>query len=331
MQLSAADKATLFRELGKLITAGFHLDRSVALLLGQNPPPARRAFLDGLQRGLARGEGIASSIAQENAALVSGLDLSLITAGEASGRLAEPFEHLARYYEAVDAGLRQALGALIYPLILAHLGIVLPAVPELVAGGEAAAILTGVLVRLGLFWVAIFIGWRLWLLASATALRSAEMDRWLGRLPWIGPVRRHWALARFTQVFHAGLLAAMRMTQITRMAGEAAQSGLLQAGAESAAARLELGDPLASSLRASGAFPQLFTDSVATAEEAGSVDKEMARWAAAETELAAESMRRLALWLPKLGYTLVVLYVAWRIINMVLGIYQPLFDVMKES
>ncbi len=73
-----------------------------------------------------------------------------------------------------------------------------------------------------------------------------------------------------------------------------------------------------------GAFATDFIHALATAEEVGKLDEEMARWTAAETMLANEAIERASQWLPKIGYVLVVGFVAYRIITMMQGIYAPL-------
>lgn len=330
MKFTAAEKAMLYREMAKLIGADFHVDRAVALLLGQQPGGGKKAYLEGLQRGLERGAGVAAALKAENASLISELEIALVEAGESSGKLAQPFEHLARYFAAVDAGVRQAKNAMIYPLILAHLGLLLPAIPGVILGAEGSGI-GGVLVKVLVLWAVIGMVGFVWNGLSKKAVSNASVDAMLNRLPLLGPVRQHWALARFTQVFHAGLLAAMRMTHITRMAGNASQSGTYREGAERAVIHLEEGAPLAEALRTSQSFPRMFVDSIATAEEAGSVDGEMLRWAQAEGDLASEATQRASLWLPKVGYALVVLYVAWQIISTVQGIYAPMFELLEEG
>ena len=329
MKFTAAEKAMLYREMAKLIGADFHVDRAVALLLGQQPSGGKKMYLEGLQRGLEKGEGVAAALKAENAGLITELEIALVEAGESSGKLAQPFEHLARYFGAVDAGTRQAKSAMIYPLILAHLGLLLPAIPGVILGAEGSGI-GGVLVKVVVLWGVIGIAGFAWRVLSKKAVSNAAVDAMLNRLPLMGPVRQHWALSRFAQVFHAGLLAAMRMTHITRMAGNASQSGTYREGAERAVIHIEDGAPIAEALRVSQSFPRLFVDSIATAEEAGSVDREMLRWAQAEGELASEATQRAALWLPKVGYALVVLYVAWQIISTVQGIYAPMFELLEE-
>lgn len=321
--MKPGEKTELYRELAKLTEADFHLDRSLSLLLSQKKRPATRSFLDGLKQGLAAGKSVAESAREYNPETASALDQALIEAGERSGRLGNAFTHLARYYSSVESARKQARGALVYPLILLHLAILLPELPTAIAGtsrglGFPARAALGV----GGLWAILLSLGLLWRWLERRAVESARVDAWLGRIPLIGPVRRHWAMARFCQVFHAGLLAALRMSDICRLAGEAAQSGLLKKGAADTAARIESGgEPLAESMAASGTFDASFVHSMATAEEAGRLDDEAARWAAVENVSAAQALERAAVWLPKIGYTLIVLFVLYRIFSMLQSYY----------
>lgn len=327
--MKVAEKAALYRDLAKLITADFHVDRSVALLLGQNPRPGRRHFLEALQRGLAAGKSITASLSEANCGSISGLEIALIDAGERSGTLAAGLSHLANYFTAADSAARKARGALIYPLVLVHLAIILPELPAAVmpnGPNPFGKILGAVLV----LWIVLLGGAWLWQLLSHRAQTSSAADRAQRGLPLIGAARRHWALARFTQVFHAGLLAALRMSETLRLAGNAAQSGLLAAASEEAARIVERGELLSLALKETHAFPDEFVRSMAMAEEVGSLDEEMARWAGAETALAAESVDRASIWLPKIGYGVVVIFVIYRIFGMVQGYYGGMMQQLEK-
>ena len=315
------DKATLYRELAKLTEADFHLDRSLTLLLGQTPTAEKRAYLEGMKRGLESGQSIAESIIQNNACIVGGLETSLIEAGERSGKMANAFNHLARYFSAMDGAQRQAAGAMIYPLILLHMAVLLPELPAMIAGQEDDHPARRIMLGLIVLWVVILGGRLLWQQAVNKSSRSVSVDRWLNRVPFIGAARRHWALARFTQVAHACLLAALNMSETVRIAGKASQSAILTQASEEAAEMIQGGETLSLALAESGDFPMDFVHAIATAEEVGRLDDEMARWTAAETMLANEAIDRASLWLPKIGYTLVALFTAYRIIMMVQGIY----------
>lgn len=328
--MKAAEKARLYRELGKLLAADFHLDRSMTLLLGQRQPPVTRAWLEGLRQGLAAGQGVAESVRGLPEGLAGGMETALIEAGERSGRLAQALAHLARYFEAEVEARRQARGALIYPLLLVHLAVVLPEVPAAVqAETGLAGFATAVLARLALLWGGLVALAYVWRAAARRAALAPGLDVWLARLPLAGAARRHWALARFCLVFHSGLLAALRMSECCRLAGSASQSGSLRAGAERAARLVELeGRSLALALAEAGGFEPGYVNALATAEEAGSLDEEMRRWALAETMEAEAAVQRAATWLPRAGYALVVLYVVWRIFEMAAGYFGQIKSLM---
>lgn len=324
--MNLSEKASLHRELAKLITAAFHMDRAVELLLSQKPSHARRCWLEGLRDGLKSGHSVTESLRTRNGGTCDGLELALIDAGERSGRLGDAFAHLARYFEAWHLGARQARSALIYPLVLAHLGIVLPELPAIVTAEMQGTEGPGrrVLITLLVFWLVLVLGVTAWNSLSRRGATSAAVERWLWRLPLVGAVRRHWALARFAQVYHACLLAGMRMTECMRLAGEASHSGVLRQAAVDAEKKIACGELVAGAMADVHGFPLIFVHSVATAEEAGLLDQEMNSWAAAEMIEARESLQRATEWLPRLFYGLVVLYVAWRIIAMVAHHYSEM-------
>lgn len=329
--MKISEKVILYRELAKLVGANFHLDRALHLLLAQSPSHARRSWLLGLQRGLAEGLSVTESLRTHCEAFTGTLELALIDAGERSGRLNDGLTHLARYFEAWHIAKRQALSAMIYPLILAHLGIVLPELPAIVTasvnGGPAS--LGGMLLPLGILWLTLFSSFLLWRWLSRRGSESALVDGWLARLPLIGNVRRHWALARFAQVFHACLLASMRMTECMRLAGAASHSGLLRRASQGASQRIAAGETIAGAMADVHGFPLVFVHGIATAEEAGTLDHEMNRWAASETIEARDAVQRAAQWLPKVVYAIVVLYVAYRIIDMMHTYYSGTMKLLE--
>lgn len=315
------DKATLYRELAKLTDASVQLDRSLGILLGQRRSPLQRAYLEGLKRGLAEGMGLADAIKQHHAGLASGLELALIEAGERSGKLGMSFNHLARYFAAMEGAQQKSRQAMIYPLILAHLAVLLPELPSLIVPQEGDHPGSRMLMGLAVLWLLIFGGLASWRWLSDRAIASPAVDSMLNRLPLMGRARRHWALARFCQVSHSCLLAALNMAVTVRLAGQASQSGLMQRGAEQAAESILQGEPLGESLAEANAFEVEFVHAIATAEEVGKIDEEMARWSTSETLAAHEAVDHAAQWLPKVGYAFVVVFVAYRIISTMQGIY----------
>ena len=88
---------------------------------------------------------------------------------------------------------------------------------------------------------------------------------------------------------------------------------------QSAAALVNEGSTLASSLVAAGAFPKVFTDCINSAECAGSLDQELARWAKTESDFAIAAHQKAAERLPRIMYIIVVLWVGLGIIRFFTG------------
>ncbi len=332
MSLSVIDKARLYRELAKLLGAAFPMDKAVDMLADQYPAGARGEFLRGLQSGMCAHLGLAESMRLHAARQASRMELCLVDAGERSGRLADACEHLANYFEVWHRGIREARGGMIYPLLLLHLGILLPEFARYMMMknfGEDTPIVEAILWRVGAFWILLGILALAWRALSKAAATSETIDRALGALPLIGSLRRHWALSRFCQVFNGTLLAGIGIAEGLRLSGDASQSGVLQTGAHKTARSVELGTSLAGGMTDSARFPRMFVNSVATAEAAGGLDREMERWARAEADLAVESQRRVSDWYPKILYVFVVGYVGLRIVEFAQSYFSEVFNLER--
>lgn len=328
-RMTIRQRAQLFHELGKLLGAGLHLDRSIELLLEQGPGAAVRTWLTGVRSGLAARLSVADAVAQYTSS--GSLETSLLAAGERGGRLETSFEHLARYYDLKQKARDKAFGALVYPLILLHLGLLVPDLKGLVLGEGVGSMIPDFVQRLLIAWSAILVCAGVVVGALNLAAKSASMDRLLNVIPLLGGVRRHWALARFSQVFQTGLLAAFRISETLKLAGDASQSALIREASHAAAKKVETGQSLSASLRGTSVFPRTFMQSVATSEETGTLDTEMGRWAIAEAELAARAQDRAAEWLPRIFYVIVLLYVASRVIGTFAGYYGELDRMLDQQ
>lgn len=325
----SAEKARLYHDFGTLLRSGFHLDRAVDLLLGQNPSSARRTWLTGLRQGLEQKLSITEALSRLGADNVSPLELGLIQAGEKGGRLEESCDHLAEYFELRQKSLSKAMGALIYPLLLAHLGALMPDLTRVMDGEGLAGAFAGAPWRILGLWAVLGIGFLVAVSWLKAASRSETADRVLSGFPLVGGTRRHWALARFAQVMRTGLMASLRMSEALELAGGASQSAVLRASAARAARLVEQGTSMAVALRTAGGFPTTFVNAVEMAEQAGTLDLEMGRWMTAEMELAARSQDRLAEWLPRVVYVIVLLWIASRIISSFMGYFGKIGDLSK--
>jgi type II secretory pathway component PulF len=319
MSLSVKDKGRVYAELGKLIQASFPMEKSIEMLADQHRSGSKGRFFRAVQRGFAARLGFSAAVQAYAPHLVSDMERSLLDAGEHSGRLAETCAHLAHYFEVWAKAISEARGAMVYPLVLLHLGI---AIPQFTGAMLKAAltkteipIVEPILWRVAIVWVILIALHYAWGFITKLAGRSDVVDRILNMVPLIGSARRHWALSRFCQVFHSTLLAGMGIRECLHLAGDGSQSGTIRGGSRRVAKLVEAGEPLAQSLTKSGAFPRMFCNSMMTAEVSGGLDRELTRWTQGETDAAEMAQRRAAEWYPKVFYFVVISYIGYAIVS----------------
>ena len=124
---------------------------------------------------------------------------------------------------------------MVYPLVLLHFAIIIPAIPLMIGAEHPGRVLlisglTLLAVYLLLF-VVIVIGRRLALRAES----DPKVDRKLARLPLVGSVRQNLSLARFSSVFRMHLLAGERIDESLRSAAVASRSGRIGEAVETGA------------------------------------------------------------------------------------------------
>jgi len=322
MAFHAAQKHLFYAETAKLLGAGFGIREAAAAMLATNPPAAQATLLRDLDRELEAGKSIAESFGRGNAQITP-LERAIIGAGERGGRMAGAFEHLADYFGMVAAARRDSLLAMAYPIVLLHLGVFVAVVPAaLMSGDKGFAAIFGdfLLVLLALYAVGfvVFLGIRALLGAAPD---HPGVDAMLNRIPYLGKARRSMAMARFTKVYHSCLLAGISMKETVATAVGVARSGVIRQAGRRLAEALEHGGPLGPEFIACGAFPPAFARSYATAEESGSLDKDLARWSLVYQDDASRATKALSVAIPKILYALVVAFVAWKIIAFWTGYY----------
>lgn len=332
--MSPQAKHLFYLELAKLLGAGFGIRQAATTLLGMRPPAAQVRWLTGLIRHLEEGRSIAEAFAAagDASAAVSEIEIHLVRAGERSGRLAPAFEHLADYFGLIATARREVIRSLIYPVIVLHLGVVVATVPLGLLEGKSMATLAGHF-ALALFGVyaavaALVLVFRALMKAAP---QNAAADRTLQLLPWIGKARRNLALARFCKVYHAGLLAALPMSETARLAAAASQSAIVRQAGLRLAERAAGGDLLGPGFLGEPAFPDAFSRSYATGEEAGTLDTDLARWANQFRDESQAATRLAAAMLPKLLYFAILLFAAWKIAAFFNGYYSGIIEQLEDG
>ncbi len=322
MAFPAAQKHLFYTEIAKLLEAGFGIREAARAMLDTRLPAQQADLLRDMDRDLEAGKTITDAFSR-NPRAIGDLERGIIEAGERGGRMAQAFQHLADYFGMLATARREALQGMIYPAVLLHLGIFVAVVPGAMLSGDRSfpSILLQLGVTLLVFYGLCFLAW----LGIRALLQAAEKnprtDAGINRIPVIGRARRSMAMARFTKVYHTCLLAGLPMRETVQTSADASRSGKIRQAGHAMAEALKEGGALGPLFVSSGAFPSAFARSYATAEEAGGLDRDLARWSKVYEGEAASGIKAVSVAVPKVLYGLVMAFVVWKILSFWSGYY----------
>ena len=329
MSLPLREKQSLYHSLGQLVRSGVALDGALQSLAGTASGGQRR-LLRALQKELRAGRTIGEAMAVQRPA-VGDLEVSLVAAGERSGRLDQGLVQLADYFGALAAAREGMLRKCAYPVFLLHFAILLGGLRTLVVGAGLSAYLRETFGALALIWGLVLVLALLIPLLLEAGAGSAVLDALLRRLPLLGKVRRAFATARFCAAYGMQLGAGINVLDALQAAARASRSGVVRAAVHRAVPEVRAGAQVGPTLTASGAFPAEMMRAFSVGEQTGQLDAELTRLTA---EHQAEAFRRLdtvAEWLPRLFYVAILLYVAYGIVTAYQGYLGELGKMIEDS
>jgi len=315
VRFSAHHKHSLYLEFAKLLDAGFPVEATLKTLDEQPLPTPCKYFVKSMAAGIESGKGIAESVRGINEIEISGVEHNLIEAGERGGGLADVFEHLSDYFLRLHNSRRTILGKLIYPFLLFHLALGVGTLMRGLSHGNGWATWWPTLLALIIFYAIIAAAFFAHRTVQTGSAGAQTIDAAIRRIPLFGSLRKALSMERFCHVFKIYIVTAFKPSDGLKAAGEASQSAQLQRSAITLSAQVADGQRLGPLLHADSNFSKSFASSIATAEEAGMLDKDLKRWTkyyAGQTE---QLLQRAETWIPRLVYGVIVVFVAWQIIQ----------------
>lgn len=341
LRLSLRDQALLTRELSTLLGAGLAIDRALLTLADFTSSGRVAAVSRRLARDIQSGQSVSAACAALPGAF-SRVYVTMVAAGEASGDLAAALERMALLIDRSRA-LASAVGsALLYPAIVAAVGVasaiflvtyVLPSFADLLTGmGRElpwpTRMLLGVsdLVQAYGLWLAlgatvalVLLSWR-W---RAPAFRQ-RLDRNLLLVPVLGGILRRVEVERTTRVLSHLLAAGVDLPRAIQGAAEVAGNRAVAAGLAACEEAVRRGERLAAGLAAAGIFPPLLVELARVGEETGNLPEALLRVAEIQAREVERALQRLVALIAPVTTILLGIMVAFLILamfNTVLEIY----------
>ncbi len=284
--MSLPDTASFIRELATALQAGLPLVPALRTLAKQGRTPAQKVMLEHLIAKVEQGSTLADAAASWGRPF-SDLLVSLIRAGEASGKLGDVLHQGADLLERDVALRRSLMSATLYPAILMVLTfaaitiittVIVPQVLKPFAGklGQLPLpmrIINGFAETVGTYWWAILaviaLGAVLWQRARSTEPSRTAIDAAALKLPLFGLLIRDALVARFTRTLGTLVSAGLPVLQALRLTGATITNKAMQAAVMKVCDEVAAGKTIAEPLEKAGMFPPLLVQIVSLGERSG--------------------------------------------------------------
>jgi len=277
------------QEISTLLNAGVPLDRALAItgeLTGRGP--FRSVVLD-VMRVLKGGKSLADSLAA-HPGYFSELYINMVRAGEASGSLAQIFERLAEFERTRDDLRGYIISSLIYPALLACVGVasifvllnfVVPRFAEIFSDPRMkiptpTAILLQASAMVQAYWLPAAATLAAALIAMQSYIRTAPGKLWWDsarlRIPLLGDALRKAETARFARAMGTLVAASVPLVQSLGIARGILNNRRMAGTLEGVAQGVKRGEGISGPLAKAGEFPPLAGHLLAVGEETGHLD-----------------------------------------------------------
>ncbi len=287
-RVKSRDLGLLYGQLADLLGSGVPLLRAMDSLIKSTVNPSLRDLLKEIRVSVSEGKSLTEALRQFPEVFPI-LHTAMVQAGERASFMEEVLRSLAGFLERLDELRSKVLGALIYPALLAGLGLAVmigaliffvPKFEPLLANAKKplpTEILFGASVVVRNHWYLLLVGAGVLVAMVWANLRSEtmrrKMERWQLKIPVVGTALRLVAITRFCRILGTMLANGVPLLQALKISKDATGSTILADRIAEATEAVREGKRLSEPLGADGFFPEQILAMIAVAEESNKLDK----------------------------------------------------------
>jgi len=327
------------QELATLLKAGMPLVQSLDILRQRLTNPVFKAVLDDVHEKVRGGAALSDAFGA-HVDLFSGVYTASLVAGERSGSLDTVLRRFVAYSKVIDAVRRKTLSALLYPAILVALSVglvaiivvrVVPAFSGFYSSfDQELPVVTQVIIA-----VSNAVVGNLWLLLVAAAAagaafvawvrrpgQRARFDRWLLRVPKLGPIAHKFATSQIARTLAALIGGGIPLVSALDTAATSTGNRHLGAELREVADRVREGKGFAATLLERQVLPDVAIKMIEVGESTGALHEMLTSLADFyDEDVETEVGRFVTLIEPML-----LVFMGVVIAGVVLALYLPLFQ-----
>ena len=317
-------RADFYYQLNQYAGAGLGLVAALQQLRRNPPAHSYRKPIELTLEELEHGRPFAEALSAVRGWLPA-FDITIIEAGEKSGRIDQSFRLLAEHYSERARLAKQVIADLAYPVFLLHFAVLIFPFPHLFLTGDwflyLRQISTVLLPLYGLVVLLVF------------ALQSRHGEAWralveqvMSLVPVLGTAQSCLALARLSATLEALLSAGVSIVDAWDQAAAASGSPALRRTVEGWRELVRAGQTPAEMVSGSPRFPSLFSNQYTSGEVSGTLEETLRRLHQYYQEEGSRKLHAVCRWVPMAIYLAIVAVIAYKIISFYTGYFQQVRD-----
>lgn len=288
-RISIMEVAETTRQLSTLARAGIPVVEAIGAIAEQLENKKLKAVMSRIKRDVNEGASLANAL-REHPKVFSELYVSMVHAGESSGNLDVVFDRLADFTESQVRLRAKLVGALMYPVIMAGIGMVIvtlmmlfvvPKISEmfeemgadlplitkiLIGASDFAQTFWPLIILLGVGGTGAFSRWR------RSEDGKPKWDRFVLKVPVFGPLIRMLNIARFARTLSTLLASGVPILSAMTICRAVLTNHVLGVAVDDAREAVKEGQSIADPLKRSGQFPAMVTHMIAVGEKSGDLE-----------------------------------------------------------
>ena len=277
------------RQLATMFSAGLTIERALFFLSAEEKNKKFKKVLASISDNVKKGLLLSEALAR-HPGVFSKLYISLVKAGEVSGKLSETLEELAKYLESVEDTQRKVKSALYYPVFI----IIFLAVVLLVTFTFLIPQFESIYISLNAelpFYTRLFIAISLWfrgnffLIIGVTIISILSVwimtltdrgrlarDKIILKTPIFGSLIKQSVLSKFSKTFGILISAGVSVMEAMSLVEQVVDNRVYELAIKDATKNIENGISISDSLKNTGVFPPIMIQLLTTGEETGEID-----------------------------------------------------------
>ena len=288
-KLKTKDLVLITRQLASLLSAGITIIRALDMLYQQIESKNAKTIVGEVYESIQGGRTMSEAF-KEQQGLIPNIMISMVAAGEESGRLDEVMERLAEHFQKSQKIKNKMSSAMVYPKILAFVtfavswGLLTFLVPKITTtitdlGGELPGLTKAIIAvsdSLTHYWyiyaIVVFGGYTAFKIWRSSDKGQYQWSWLMIHLPIVGPMTTMTATAQFTRTVSTLLKSGISVLQAVEITEKSLENVILEKKLADARLEIRKGAALSKSIKNIEEFPPMVYAMVAIGEESGTLD-----------------------------------------------------------